>query len=217
MMARAVAVLPPCCLVLSQTTHKSLENSDGTLAAAPEYGLSGRRPRGNARALLSAILAGVILSGVAVPGLPFAGAAQAAQTCSLSRIDLRPPAKAGQGEPESFSVEIADTAASRAQGLMYRESLAPEAGMLFIYETPRRAEFWMKNTLIPLDIIFADSRGRVTVVHENAVPGDETPIPGGDNVLYVLEINGGLAKKTGIVPGSEMRHPLISAGAWPCR
>ncbi|WP_370584941.1 DUF192 domain-containing protein [Paracoccus sp. IB05] len=159
----------------------------------------------------------MILSGLAVPGLPFAGAAQAAQSCSLSRIDLRPPAKAGQGERQSFSVEIADTAASRAQGLMYRESLAPDAGMLFIYETPRRAAFWMKNTLIPLDIIFADAQGRVMVVHENAVPGDETPIPGGDNVLYVLEINGGLAKKTGIVPGSEMRHPLISAGAWPCR
>ncbi len=217
MTAGAVAVLPPCWTVLSQSTNIPLKNSDNNLAAAPGCDASGHRRRWISRTVLSAILAGVILSGLAVPGLPFAGAAQAAQSCSLSRIDLRPPAKEGQGERQSFSVEIADTAASRAQGLMYRESLAPEAGMLFIYETPRRAEFWMKNTLIPLDIIFADAQGRVTVVHENAVPGDETPIPGGDNVLYVLEINGGLAKKAGIVPGSEMRHPLIRAGAWPCR
>ncbi|WP_112310057.1 DUF192 domain-containing protein [Pseudogemmobacter bohemicus] len=135
----------------------------------------------------------------------------------MSRIDLRPAAVAGQGaERQSFVVEIADTAASRARGLMYRETLAPDAGMLFVYDSPRRAEFWMKNTLIPLDIIFADAQGRVTVVHENAVPGDETPIPGGDGVLYVLEINGGLARKAGITPGSEMRHPLITAAAWPC-
>jgi uncharacterized membrane protein (UPF0127 family) len=76
----------------------------------------------------------------------------------------------------------------------------------------------MKNTLIPLDMIFADETGRVTRVHANAVPGDTTPIDGGNDVRFVLEINGGLAKRLGIVPGAEMRHPSIpqDGAVWPC-
>ena len=69
--------------------------------------------------------------------------------------------------------------------------------MLFVYEGPRRVAFWMKNTLIPLDMIFADATGRVTRVHANAVPLDETPIDGGEGVQFVLEINGGLADAAG--------------------
>jgi uncharacterized membrane protein (UPF0127 family) len=128
-------------------------------------------------------------------------------------VDLRWP-----GGAESFSVELADDPAERARGLMFRESLDPAAGMLFVYESPRRAQFWMKNTLIPLDMIFADAAGRVTRVHSNAIPGDLTPIDGGEGVVYVLEINGGLADRLGIVPGAELRHPAIPAAtaAWPC-
>jgi uncharacterized membrane protein (UPF0127 family) len=76
----------------------------------------------------------------------------------------------------------------------------------------------MRNTLIPLDMIFADETGTVTKVHENAVPLDETTIDGGPGVQYVLEINGGLAAPMGIGPGAEMRHPAIApdAAAWPC-
>lgn len=133
--------------------------------------------------------------------------------CALGRVDLRWP-----GGLESFAVEVADDGAERAQGLMFRESLDPAAGMLFVYESPRRASFWMKNTLIPLDMIFADATGRVTRVHSNAVPGDTTPIDGGKGVVFVLEINGGLAARLGIVPGAELRHPAIPTGtaAWPC-
>ena len=132
--------------------------------------------------------------------------------CAIGRIDLRWP-----GGAESFAVEVADDGAERAQGLMFRESLDPAAGMLFVYESPRRASFWMKNTLIPLDMIFADATGTVTRVHSNAIPGDQTPIDGGEGVSLVLEINGGLAERLGIVPGAELRHPAVGPGAvWPC-
>ena len=136
--------------------------------------------------------------------------AQAA--CVEGRVDLR-----WDGGKESFAVEVADDDAERSKGLMFRESLDPAAGMLFVYETPRRAQFWMKNTLIPLDMIFADATGTVTRVHPNAIPGDLTPIDGGNGVAFVLEINGGLAAKLGIAPGAELRHPTVGPdAAWPC-
>lgn len=116
-----------------------------------------------------------------------------------------------------FSVEVADDADERAQGLMFRERMARGAGMLFVYDTPQPVAFWMKNTLIPLDMIFAGADGVVRHVHANAVPGDETSIPGGQDILVVLEINGGLAQGLGIAPGAQMRHPAFGAAAiWPC-
>lgn len=117
-----------------------------------------------------------------------------------------------------FSVEVADTPAERAQGLMNRASLPKSAGMLFVYDTPGSPAFWMRNTLIPLDMLFVDAKGRVTRIHENAVPHDETPIPGGDGVLVVLEINGGLSRQLGITEGSEMRSPAFdqATALWPC-
>nr|WP_232829384.1 DUF192 domain-containing protein [Tropicimonas sp. IMCC34043] len=116
-----------------------------------------------------------------------------------------------------FAVEIADDNAERAQGLMFREDMPKSAGMLFVYEAPQHASFWMKNTLIPLDMIFVDARGVVTRVHSGAVPGDLTPIDGGSGVLAVVEINAGLARAMGIGPGTELRHPAFGdSAAWPC-
>ncbi|NVK13543.1 MAG: DUF192 domain-containing protein [Rhodobacteraceae bacterium] len=133
--------------------------------------------------------------------------------CQLGRVDLR----GGWGQT-GFSVEIADDEQERAKGLMFRESMPRGAGMLFVYDRPQSAAFWMKNTLIPLDIIFLDENGLVTSVHENAVPGDLSPIPGGDEVFAVLEINGGLARRYGIAPGTQVRHQIFSASSavWPC-
>ncbi|MDR0809387.1 MAG: DUF192 domain-containing protein [Gemmobacter sp.] len=141
-----------------------------------------------------------------------AGAALAG-ACDPAALDLRGPF--GQAH---FSVEVADDGAERAQGLMYRDSLPKGAGMLFVYEAPQHAVFWMKNTRVALDMLFADAAGRVTRVHHGAVPFDETPIDGGAGVTYVLEINAGLAAQIGIAPGAELRHPAIpaSAAAWPC-
>ena len=147
----------------------------------------------------------------AVLVLCFAQGASAA--CAPDTLELRGPSGS-----QRFSVEIADDPAEQAQGLMFREKMATSAGMLFVFAKPKHAQFWMKNTLIPLDIIFADASGVVTRVHAGAVPGDLTPIDGGEGVAIVLEINGGLAKRMGIAAGSEMRHPLIaqSGAIWPC-
>ena len=114
----------------------------------------------------------------------------AASECRPEMVDLRGPW--GQAH---FSVEVADSADERAKGLMFRESLPGSAGMVFIYPAPQRAQFWMKNTLIPLDLIFADRTGKVVRVHSQARPQDLSTIDGGENVLLVLEINGGLAKR----------------------
>ena len=135
-----------------------------------------------------------------------------AQVCDEARVDIR-----GDFGTARFGVEIADDDAERAKGLMFRESLPSGQGMLFVYDAPRVASFWMKNTLIPLDMIFVGPDGVVDTVHANAVPGDLTPIRGGDDILAVLEIRGGLAGAIGIEAGAEMRHPAFGdEAAWPC-
>ena len=133
--------------------------------------------------------------------------------CRDTSVELR----SGTAEVR-FNVEVADTDAERATGLMNRPKMAMSAGMLFVYDTPRRASFWMKNTLIPLDMIFADSAGRVTRVHPFAKPLDKTTIDGGEGVRFVLEINGGLAQRLGIRPGSVLRHPAVdqAIAVWAC-
>lgn len=132
--------------------------------------------------------------------------------CAPGRVDLR-----GDWGSASFRVEVADDAEERAQGLMHRESMPRGDGMLFVYDRPQRVSFWMRNTLIPLDMVFAGPGGVVRRVHERAQPLDETPVPGGPGIQYVLEINGGLAQAFGIAPGTQLRHPAIGPGAaWPC-
>ncbi len=117
-----------------------------------------------------------------------------------------------------FTVEIADDEQERNQGLMHRESMPRSSGMLFVYPQPGSVGFWMRNTLIPLDMIFVDKAGTVRHVHHNAIPHDETPIQGGDGILVVLEINGGMAQTLGIVEGSQMQHPAFDQAdaVWPC-
>jgi uncharacterized protein len=132
--------------------------------------------------------------------------------CAPDRLDIR-----GDWGEARFSVELAATRESQACGLMFRESLAASHGMLFVYERPGTPAFWMKNTLIPLDMLFITPEGVVQHVHPEAVPGDETPIRGGDGVLAVFEIRGGLASAIGIGPGDEIRHPAFGTGAaWAC-
>ncbi|QFU08411.1 hypothetical protein PARPLA_03010 [Rhodobacteraceae bacterium THAF1] len=98
------------------------------------------------------------------------------------------------------------------------ESMPTMQGMLFVYESEQPASFWMRNTLIPLDMLFMDDSGTITHIHENAVPLDETPIPGGDKVRAVLEINGGLSARLGIEEGTVLRHPALpqDEAAWAC-
>ena len=142
----------------------------------------------------------------------FATASPALADCAIDRVDLR-----GDWGQARFTVEVADDAQERSLGLMHRETMPRSAGMLFAYDTPQYVAFWMRNTLIPLDMIFMDDAGVVQRVHENAIPLDETSIEGGEGIQYVLEINGGLAGRLGIAPGSVLRSPVIGAdAAWPC-
>jgi len=137
-----------------------------------------------------------------------------AAACRPDTVELR-----GDWGAARFRVEVADTPETRARGLMYVEEMAPGAGMLFVYPEPQpRVGFWMKNTLIPLDMIFMDATGTVQSVHVMARPHDETLIPGGEGIQYVLELNGGVARDMGIAPGTELRHPAIdpSEAAWAC-
>ncbi|MGV6804238.1 MAG: DUF192 domain-containing protein [Ruegeria sp.] len=137
----------------------------------------------------------------------------AAAECRLNRLDVR-----NEQAQVRFVVELAVTPQERSQGLMFRESMPQRSGMLFIFDPPQPVAFWMKNTLIPLDMIFVDKTGLVTRVHKGAVPGDLTPIEGGDSVFAVLEINAGLAARYSIEPGTVMRHEFFSQGPaiWPC-
>ena len=117
-----------------------------------------------------------------------------------------------------LNVEVADSAEERAIGLMHRDSMPYNSGMWFIYETPRWVAFWMRNTLIPLDMIFVDQHGEVQKIHMNAHPLDETPIPGGDNIQFVLEVNAGLSERYGLRAGDFIRHPSIKQDpVWPCQ
>ncbi len=141
-----------------------------------------------------------------------ASAAPALAQCSDDVVVLR-----GAWGQARFNVELADDFDERSRGLMHREAMPTSAGMLFLYDQPHHAVFWMRNTLIPLDMLFIDPQGRVLRIHENAIPLDETQIDGGTGVSAVLEINGGLAARIGIAVGSQVRHPAFGdAALWPC-
>ncbi|MEM7471144.1 MAG: DUF192 domain-containing protein [Pseudomonadota bacterium] len=134
--------------------------------------------------------------------------------CSADHVDLR-----GDWGKVRFKVEVADDPQERSQGLMHRETMPRMSGMLFIYQRPEPLAFWMRNTLIPLDMLFIDGTGTVVHIHENAIPLDETPISGGpEPLLSVLEINGGMSARLGLTIGSQLRHPELpqDQAAWPC-
>lgn len=97
-----------------------------------------------------------------------------------------------------FRVEVAATEAEQSRGLMYRTELAPDAGMLFPFPAPKIASFWMKNTLIPLDILFVRGDGSLDRIAENTTPGSLEPVVSGAEVAAVLELPGGTAARLGI-------------------
>jgi hypothetical protein len=110
------------------------------------------------------------------------------------------------GSAYKFEVEVVTTPETRAQGLMFRKAMPPNAGMLFIYPDEQPVSFWMKNTLIPLDMLFVKTDGSIAHIAHNAVPMDETPIDSGAAVKAVLEINGGTANALGIKEGDKVEY-----------
>lgn len=114
----------------------------------------------------------------------------------------------------TVEIELAQTEAQRERGLMYRSALAPDAGMLFIFTAPEHASFWMHNTQVPLDMVFAGSDQRVLGIIPNAVPYSDAPLAVNGESQYVLEVNAGFCQRHGIRIGDRMEfsgfapHPV---------
>lgn len=110
-----------------------------------------------------------------------------------------------------FAVEVADTEAQHEKGLMFRKNLPEGQGMLFDFHREQDVSFWMKNTYLPLDMIFIQSNGRILRIAEDTQPLSEKIIPSGGPVLAVLEVIGGTARKFGIAPGDRVAYPIFKA------
>ncbi|WJY19988.1 DUF192 domain-containing protein [Alteriqipengyuania flavescens] len=158
-------------------------------------------------------------------GLRLAGAlagAAALLACSpQSEVAQAEPTQSASVHPESgleiipvtvetadgtftFRTEVAATAQEQAKGMMFRTEMAPDEGMIFPSEEPRERNFWMRNTLIPLDIIFIGPDSRIANIEADAVPYDEGQYSSAGAVIAVLEIPGGRAAELGIVPGAKV-------------
>ena len=112
-----------------------------------------------------------------------------------------------------FTVELALSPAQQSQGLMFRQQMAADAGMLFVHPRPRMISMWMRNTLIPLDMVFVGLDGRVTHVVERTIPLSEKTISSRVPAKAVLELNAGTAARLGIRSGDRLVHPLLGGGS----
>ncbi len=120
--------------------------------------------------------------------------------------------KTNTGE-HSYDVEVARTDRERALGLMFRRTMPKTNGMLFVYEPPQGVVMWMRNTYIPLDMIFIDGQGRVHRIETNTEPFSTDIIPSEGVVAGVLELNAGEAAKIGLKPGDRVIYPGFASGA----
>lgn len=114
------------------------------------------------------------------------------------------------GKELPLNIELALTPAQQARGLMYRTEMADNQGMLFVFPREAPRSFWMKNTLIPLDMIFIKRNGLIHHIHKNAIPYDLTPVSSEGDAYAVLEINGGLSERLGIKAGDHIKHQAFS-------
>lgn len=112
----------------------------------------------------------------------------------------------------NFNIELATTDQERALGLMFRRSLPDNGGMLFLYDRPQPATMWMKNTLIPLDMVFISPEGKVHRIESNAEPFSTAVIPSDGEVTGVLELNAGQADKIGLKRGDKVIYPGLAKG-----
>lgn len=141
------------------------------------------------------IFAVILLCGV------FAPAPSSAQTFAKDTLTIN----SGQ-KSHTFTVELARTFAERERGLMHRKSLASDAGMLFIYERISRKSMWMKNTFIPLDMLFIDKYGKILHIVERTTPHSKEVISSRKRVKSVLELQGGAVSRLGISKGDTVVH-----------
>ena len=135
---------------------------------------------------------------------PFKLNAKGITTFSHSKLHI--VSKLGKFE---LKVELAITERQQSQGLMYRRHLASNAGMLFDYKVPKIITMWMKNTFIPLDMIFISSDGRVIRIVERTIPFSESVISSNKRARAVLEVNSGTASKLGLKTGDRIKHKIF--------
>jgi len=165
------------------------------------FHIVGRVTRGPTKASVAILVSLLLLAGSL---LPAAVTPARAELQTFERDSLVIETASGARYP--FTVELALDRAQQAQGLMFRRDLAPDAGMLFLYARVREIAMWMKNTLIPLDMLFIAEDGRVVRIAERTVPGSLETIPSGQPVAAVLELNGGTAARLGLAPGDRVLH-----------
>ncbi|WP_193371509.1 DUF192 domain-containing protein [Pelagibius marinus] len=148
----------------------------------------------------------ILLAAMTLPG---AALAQSGPLVAFGTGELN--IETASGENHSFQVEIAETPDQRAQGLMFRRQMAAEAGMLFLFEggSQERA-MWMKNTLIPLDMLFIDEAGKIVRIEQRTVPHSLRAIRSGQPVAAVLELNAGTTSRLAIEPGDRVIHPAFN-------
>ena len=131
-------------------------------------------------------------------------AIEAAEVHPVSGLEVIPLTVTTAGGKHTFRVEVARTPQQQAQGLMFRAAMGPDEGMLFPYDQPHVLSFWMKNTVLSLDLVFIDEQHRIINVAANAVPYSEASIVSDAPGVAVLELNGGRARELGIVAGNKV-------------
>ena len=141
---------------------------------------------------------------MAVPAACQPSASPVALERSSAGLDQMPLTITSGAKQHRFVVEVARSADEQQTGMMNRNSLAPDRGMLFPYATPQPVAFWMKNTLIPLDLIFISPGGAILRIEENAVPYSLDQIPSGGPIEAVLELAGGRSVELGLKPGDQV-------------
>ncbi len=149
-----------------------------------------------------------LLTVMAVAPADRAPAQSAGQLVSFGKGELS--IETAAGESHDFQVEVAETQEQRAQGLMFRRQMAADAGMLFLFGGSKERAMWMKNTLIPLDMLFIDEAGEIVRIAERTVPHSLRAIMSGQPVAAVLELNAGTSSRLGIGPGDRVIHPAFN-------
>jgi len=119
----------------------------------------------------------------------------------------------GQGE-RRFSIEVADDPSERQAGLMFRKDMADDHGMLFVFDATQPVGFWMRNTVMPLDLVFIGQDGRIKAIRHGE-PFSDAVISPGEPVRFVLELKAGTATRQDIVEGDLMKHPIIATAPVP--
>lgn len=152
------------------------------------------------------LIAGLVAVGILALVMQYTGGDRrplfASSEITITRAD---------GERFLLPVEVADTANEKNYGLMFKSSMPRDEGMIFVYDPPERVSYWMKNTLIPLDILFVRADGRIARIVANAQPNDLSPIDSLIPVAVVVEVNAGVVQEYGLQAGDKISSPLLKA------